>query len=71
MKWFVKAVKAHPGMFQEEPKKTVLTMAALAAGNVLPRKVFDRLVAKVLGGSPAGSAGGKDNPLSSTQEKAA
>lgn len=71
VKWFVKAVKAHPGMFQEEPKKTVLTMAALAAGNVLPRKVFDRLVAKVLGGSPAGSAGGKDNPLSSTEEKAA
>ena len=71
VKWFVKSVKAHPGMFQEEPKKTVLTMAALVAGNVLPKKVFDRLVAKVLGGPPPASTSNPTNPNSLSKEKAA
>ena len=58
-------------MFREEPKKTVLTMAALVAGNVLPRKVFDRLVAKVLGGPPPSSTSNPTNPNSLSREQAA
>lgn len=60
--WFVKAVRAHPAMFVEEPKKTILTMAAVVAGNVLPRKVFDQLLVKVLGG-PGAAAPEEPTPL--------
>ena len=56
LRWFAKAFRAHPKMLVEETKKTVLTFAALIAGLVLPQKIFDRLVEKVLLG------GGASNP---------
>jgi len=53
LRWFAQAMRAHPKMLIEEPAKTVLTFAALLAGIVLPKKIFDRLVERVLssGGS--------------------
>lgn len=48
LKWFGEAMRAHPKMVVEEPAKTVVTFGALIAGLVLPDKVFNRLMERVL-----------------------
>ena len=75
LRWFKEAFKAHPMMLVEETQKTVLTFAAVVAGNVLPAKIFDRLLAKVMGGGGAANdgsvPGGTGGEMESTQRTAA
>ncbi len=67
-RWFASSMKVYPKMLTEEPSRTLVTGAAVAAGNVLPASVMEKVLDKAMRGGGASSA---TTPTDTTMENAA